>query len=287
MIKKLFLTFDIEHDYSSTYSFKGCDLFLEPVIDLLNSKGISATFFFSSDALLKYENLCEKIIKNGNAIGVHSSFHDFLCLFDINQQYEQIYVATKIHETLIGEKPKIFRAPNFSADSNTIKILEKLGYEIDSSVLPGRVHAMRPLKFINNFIQLRLPNFSKSIKPYIYDFSTAPKNIYNPSRKDICKVGNSKILELPVTKNLSDKRKGIPISGGSLQKYGFDNDLKSIEMSDTNPPVLVYHPWEFVKLENKELVFNEKLFSSLTKLIDACMNRYNFKTISLDNIMES
>ena len=158
------------------------------------------------------------------------------------------------------------------------------GNKIDSSVLPGRVHAIKPIQFKSNFLQFSLPNLFKGIRPYIYDFRQAPKEVYNPSRKDICKIGNSKILELPVTKNLSESKKGIPISGGSLEKYGIKNDLRSIKRSGINYPVLVYHPWEFIKVKDKKLVFNEKLFLSLTELLDACKSHYSFKTICLDNI---
>jgi hypothetical protein len=45
--------------------------------------------------------------------------------------------VTKLHEEALGDRPKTFRAGRFGISNNTLPILAKLGYRIDSSMTPG------------------------------------------------------------------------------------------------------------------------------------------------------
>ena len=114
--------------------------------------------------------------------------------------------------------------------------------------------------------------------PAYFDFSKAPLNSYFPSSLDVSKKGSSSVLEIPVSSNISHK--GIPISGGSLKKYGLEKDIKAIDNYLSDYVVLVYHPWEFIKLNGNQEVFDEELFKDFQSLINHCIENHSVITLS-------
>ncbi len=280
MTKKVIVSFDIEHDYNrlgKNFKFTGSNFLLKPLRVFLKDRGIRTNFFFSTDALIKFHRMAKFLKEEGHEIGVHSSFHDILCKYNYAQQFEQIFVATNVHKILLSDNPKIFRAPNFSINHDSIAILEKLKYEIDSSVLPGRKHLAIP-NFSERLLTFYLPNIRSGMIPTYFDFSKAPLNSYFPSKLDVSKEGSSSVLEIPVASNISYK--GIPISGGSLKKYGLEKDIKAIDNYLSDFVVLVYHPWEFIKLNGNQEVFDQELFNDFKSIIDYCINNHNIVTLS-------
>jgi peptidoglycan/xylan/chitin deacetylase (PgdA/CDA1 family) len=171
--------------------------------------------------------------------------------------------ATAIFREVLGFTPKSFRAPNFSANYETIRSLEQLGYNIDSSVLPGRIMKQHQL-------------FT------LYDFRSAPRHPYHPSYDNIAKVGNSKLLEFPLTEN--PFLKGAPLGIGFLNMSGPEATLNAIEhIQEGDYLTFLIHPYELVELEKYYPCFKRHFqycydnFESLEYLIRKLKNKeYTF-----------
>lgn len=86
---------------------------------------------------------------------------------------------TELFAIRFGYSPKCFRAGRFGISSRTISFLEELGYQVDSSVTPFWTHSYEGREERN--------------------FWGAPVQPYFPSLRDIRELGNSPILEVPVT----------------------------------------------------------------------------------------
>lgn len=229
MRKKIIITVDVEEDISIYLenSYLGITNGILPLLNILDKFAVSGDFFITADVCLKYPQLMKTIFDSGHNIGCHGYNHELLCTKDFNRQYSELKKATEVIETIIGERPKMFRAPNFSVNGNTIKALEKLDYIIDSSICPGRVYK-----------KLRL--FT------IYNFKNAPVVPYNPSRDDVRVRGNSSIFEIPLTEN--PLIKGTPIGAGYLNTYGYNSLIESIEKVKTENVLYLIHPWELIDL---------------------------------------
>jgi len=85
---------------------------------------------------------------------------------------------TELFERRFQQRPVSFRAGRFSAGARTIRILEELGYEVDTSVTPH-------LKWIDSGRNL--------------DFRSAPEQPYYPAPTNILQPGTARVLEVPVT----------------------------------------------------------------------------------------
>jgi len=76
------------------------------------------------------------------------------------------------------EKPCTYRAGRYGFDQSTIKVLEDLGYTVDTSVVPFR-EAKNSFEATFGYL--------KSVEPYKLDY------------QDVTKSGESKLLEVPLT----------------------------------------------------------------------------------------
>jgi len=113
---------------------------------------------------------------------------DYSCFYNEKIEYEKLKNITILFKDKLGYNPKSFRAGRFGAGVQTLKSLEKLGYQVDSSVTPN-------IKWKND--------------QGIIDFTKAPLQPYRPDiQKDIQIRGNSAITEVPITiiKKIFSKR---------------------------------------------------------------------------------
>lgn len=225
---RIVITVDLERDYyAASPSFRGVEEATPRILDLLEDHHLSATFFVTSDLCARFPALLKEIEQRGHPIGCHGETHDvdYLGSRSYEWQLGSIRRATQAIERCVGVRPRGFRAPNFSASGDTIRVLEALGYTYDSSVLPGRtVKAKRVLRILDTLV--------------------APRDPYRPSREDPALPGWSQVWEIPVAENPLSP--GGPIGLGYLNAYGVEKTLIAIRHCSADPCAFVVHPWELV-----------------------------------------
>jgi peptidoglycan/xylan/chitin deacetylase (PgdA/CDA1 family) len=228
-MKKLLLTIDVEQDIPSKLngSYKGIES-LPQLLDLLKKMDIKASFFTTADVCIKYPEIMERIVTEEHQIGCHGYSHKELWFKTYKQQLKEIRKSTEVINNLLGIKPKIFRAPRFSVNEKTIRVLEELGYEIDSSVLPNNI--VKELRGLITF----------------HSHIGAHKVPYYPSSKNILEDGDTSVLEVPITEN--PMIKGAPIGAGFLNKYGIAKTFEVINEVKEEYLIFLIHPWELVDL---------------------------------------
>src|SRR3990172_10647483 len=153
-MKNFYVTVDVEEDFPPylTNSYIGIQKGIPRLLNCLRDKRVFSTFFVTGEIALKFPKIVSAILEDGHEIGCHSFTHKPLAGFQlssVNKQKVDIEKATRILEKLMGRKPTLFRSPEFSVNNNTFKVLEDLGYRLDSSVLPGR-RKLRMLSLICN-----------------------------------------------------------------------------------------------------------------------------------------
>lgn len=129
---------------------------------------------------------------------------------------EKLRNLTDLFASKFGRRPTSFRAGRFAVRGRTLRVLDELGYRVDSSVTPFRTNA-----------------FAGGLESNHWGAPLAP---YHPSHRDPRKRGALRLLEVPVTilapglarwpafllRRLSDARlKRRPlraITGGAVEK---------------------------------------------------------------------
>ena len=224
------VSIDLEFWYSgepfSNYLKDKVDTQIEDSTDfllaLLNKYNVRATFFVLGELAEGYPSLIKMIHKQGHEISSHGYSHKKLYMLNKDSFEKELKKSIEILESITGEKPIGFRAPNFSLDNSTkwvFRTLEKYGFKYDSSIFP--------------------------IKTQFYGVPNAPLEPYKLSMDDITKIDdNSKIIEFPLS--VVKIIKNVPIAGGFYFRIlPFSFIRLAIKKVNKDRPIIVYiHPWE-------------------------------------------
>jgi hypothetical protein len=100
------------------------------------------------------------------------------CHFPEETYREMIKILTESVGNICGLQPVSYRAGRYGINTSGLRFLVEEGYTVDSSVVPGF-------------------NYKKMEKGI--DFTSAPTHPYCPSEKSICKKGDMKIIEIPLS----------------------------------------------------------------------------------------
>ena len=154
------LTFDIEEwfhilDNESTKSVRQWDNFnsrihigMELIHSIIETSGVSATFFVVGWMAEKYPEIIKEISSLGFEVGSHTHLHQLAFEQDRQTFFNDVEKSIKTLEDCTGQKVSSFRAPGFSITRNNkwaFEVLHELGITKDSSVFPaGRAHGGLP-----------------------------------------------------------------------------------------------------------------------------------------------
>jgi peptidoglycan/xylan/chitin deacetylase (PgdA/CDA1 family) len=269
-------------NYSSkeleTFYFKSW----ERIMDFFHRKNIKATFFLVGEEL-EHSDSIKKIIKQAHALGHeienHTYSHPFgLARLSDEEIKNEIVKCNKIINDITGCAPIGFRSPGYNINTNSINIIEDLGFKYDSSgfwsLMNTVLKSTHKLFFKNG---LKNADFGDSSKKLL-------QQAYRPHREDWLKsTSDRKFLELPLPRT----------SFFNLPFYNnfnlFTPALYSNFISKTiNKPFIIYlfHIIEFMDLSdgiplelsihpNVKIAAKEKIKRSETILTNL-LSRYRF-----------
>jgi len=170
------LTVDVERRKGAA-GFEGLNSDVARILDFLRPV-CRATFFVAGEIADKRPEIVQAIADEGHEVGCHGLHHEQLDMLPFGEQLRRIALATSYLEKVTGKRAWGFRAPELRANTATLLALEHLRFVYDSSVLPGTVF-LRP-------------------KPHKkWRFIFAPREPYHPSRAQLTRRGDCRIVELP------------------------------------------------------------------------------------------
>ena len=242
---------------------------IDKILELLRKNETKATFFVVGELLEYKPEILDLILDNGHEIGFHTMRHSRI---DSPNFIEQFDNEVKKFHSLTNGKSKGFRAPSFSLNNNSsrvIDILENNNYKYDSSVVPAKTSLYG------------IPN--AEVRPY----KIKSDNLENNS-------SNGKIVEFPllVTKFLG---KTLPAGGGfylrTLPSRIISNALKTYEKKSI-PGIFYIHSWELtpefmprIKMSKKDEFITyhnlDKVYNRMEKLLE------NFQFTSFENFIHN
>ena len=222
-------TIDVERDFRSDGKFgvRGVTDGLPSLLDVLKNRAIPFDLMVSTEVapFLPQSDLWR--MGDLMSLGCHGNNHALAYLNRLSSatQERDIRVATEIIRRTYNRAPLSFRAPNFSANGRTIRILKSLGYAVDSSVLPGR--------------------WVKKWKVFpLVDHRDAPEDPYFTDAAHFPHPGLPEILEIPVTRNRA--LPGGPLGLGYLHSHGVDAFRAAWNLNSSRYTLILGHSWEMV-----------------------------------------
>jgi peptidoglycan/xylan/chitin deacetylase (PgdA/CDA1 family) len=144
------LTFDVDADSSvrGPYSGRpdetvarskgkfGPKVGLARILDLLDKHSIKSTFFVPGWTAETYPETVKDIVQRGHEVGVHGYKHENLA--ELNSRNDEVEIFTKSIDrlqTLMGQRPLGFRAPDWEFSPYTMENLTRFNFKYDSSLM--------------------------------------------------------------------------------------------------------------------------------------------------------
>jgi len=103
--------------------------FIEPMLEVLNTSGVKATFFVGGTWANQNCELLKKIYDMGHEIGNHGYYHKDHKLLSNERNQEEIYITHKLVKEIIGLDMTLFAPPSGSYNQATLEIASTLGYK--------------------------------------------------------------------------------------------------------------------------------------------------------------
>lgn len=224
---------DVEEDLRSDNekTFEGVEN-LDKILNIFENYNIQSTLFVKGEVMENYPDLVLKWSKK-HEISCHGNCH----IIDRSKSYVKRYMLSKqerekqlkdfceLYGDLFGTKPKGFRAEEFTIDQLQLKLLEKFGFEYDSSVLS---------------------NYPFFIKNVGYK-GKAPEMPYHPSYSNYREKGDMRILEIPFTTLAF----GFPLSGTWIRVLGTKFYKFLLALKKPRFIGLMLHSWDCIEYEYK------------------------------------
>jgi polysaccharide deacetylase family protein (PEP-CTERM system associated) len=189
------------------------------ILDLLDEKGVKATFFVLGYVAERFPELVRDIQGRGHEIGCHSFHHRLIYEMSPEEFRDDTVRAKGLLESITGERVRGYRAPSYSitkASEWAVDVLVEAGFEYDSSIFPIR-HDRYGYPGFHRF-PVRLPG----------------------------REGGS-LLEIPPS-TVRIFGNNIPVGGGGyLRLYPFELtkwSLRRLNDRERQAAVVYFHPWE-------------------------------------------
>jgi len=99
------------------------------VLDLLREHEMRATFFVIGQRVRERPDDVKRIVADGHELGSHTLTHPRLTEISEEEIRTEIQGGQEAVAEVLGERPKLFRAPGFHAEARELAIVEELGLE--------------------------------------------------------------------------------------------------------------------------------------------------------------
>jgi polysaccharide deacetylase family protein (PEP-CTERM system associated) len=240
---------------------------ISEILNLLEEKGVKATFFVLGWIAEHFPEIVEAIQKKGHEISTHGYSHSLVFTQTEKEFREDVKKSLEIIEKLTGQPVLGYRAPSFSINSRCLwafEVLSELGIRYDSSIFP-----------------IRHPE---------YGMPSAPRFPHNLMLKN-----GKELKEFPLS-TVRFFGLNLPVAGGAYLRifpYWYNRwGIKKLN-SEGRSAIVYFHPWEIDPDQPREQIGFFKGFRHYTNLdlmkrkINKLLEEFEFTSFSLSGALDA
>lgn len=105
------------------------------ILDLLERRGVPATFFIPSWTIEQHPDAARAIAAAGYEIGHHGYIHEHPTSLSLEEEESVLAGGIEVIERLTGERPAGYRSPAWEFSSNTLDLLARYGFRYSSNLM--------------------------------------------------------------------------------------------------------------------------------------------------------
>ena len=162
MSNKIIFTVDVEKDLHTGETL-GITQGLKRFEKICDKNNIKPILFVTGEVLEKHPRIFKGLQEKDWEISSHGFTHSRFDEMTYPEKEEEIRRCINSFKKYLGKNPKGFRAPQHSIDEQTLDLLEKHGFEYDSSYTP--LNKFQFL-FFPKKLKLNLKGFFSPLNPY-------------------------------------------------------------------------------------------------------------------------
>ena len=162
MANKIIFSIDVEPDLH-TGKHNGIRVGLKKFESICDKYKVRPVLYVVASIMSKNKETFKRLAKKGWEISLHGYSHKRFDEMLYKEKEYEIKRSLEVFKKDLKIKPKGFRAPQHSIDSDTLDLLEKYGFKYDSSYTPLN---LLQLFFFPRKFSLWLKSFFSPINPY-------------------------------------------------------------------------------------------------------------------------
>lgn len=105
------------------------------IVDLLERKGLKATFFIPGWTAENHPKSLKSIVEYGHEVGHHGWIHEHTTTLSIEEEEEVLEKGLTALRGLTGKDPVGYRSPAWEFSENTLGLLKKYGFRYSSNLM--------------------------------------------------------------------------------------------------------------------------------------------------------
>lgn len=108
---------------------------LSRILALLESRGVTSTFFVPGHTAFAYPDTVKAIHAAGHEIGHHGWIHENPVMLSVDQERHVLEKGLEALDAVVGVRPKGYRSPGWDNSPATVPLLLEFGFEYESSLM--------------------------------------------------------------------------------------------------------------------------------------------------------
>jgi len=121
----------------------GAEVAVPRLLKLFDKHKVKATWCIPGHTVDTWPEVCKEIVAAGHEVGHHGYVHENPTPLSLEEETKVMEMGLEALAR-IGVKPRGYRSPYWDFSPNTLAILEKYGFDYDSSLMANDLHPYRP-----------------------------------------------------------------------------------------------------------------------------------------------
>ncbi|WP_019120921.1 polysaccharide deacetylase family protein [Brevibacillus massiliensis] len=121
----------------------GAEVAAPRLLKLFEKYNIKTTWCIPGHTVDTFTDICKEVVAQGHEVAHHGYVHENPTPLSYEQEEKVLLMGLESLDR-IGVKPRGYRSPYWDFSPNTLSLLEKYGFQYDSSLMGNDLHPYRP-----------------------------------------------------------------------------------------------------------------------------------------------
>ncbi|WP_281974654.1 polysaccharide deacetylase family protein [Halobacillus litoralis] len=121
----------------------GAEVGAPRLLKLFEKYNIKTTWCIPGHTVDTFTERCKEVVSKGHEVAHHGYAHENVSELSLEEEEKVMKLGLEALER-IGVKPRGYRSPAWDYSPNTLSLIEKYGFDYDSSLMANDLHPYRP-----------------------------------------------------------------------------------------------------------------------------------------------